>query len=410
VTEALIVPPPLLGKEDSHMISMKLANAIAFNLNGSGRRNSFDVTFSPILSQPTAEQLSLSNGESYPTPALNGAGVAMRLDTYLNLPSQDLSLKDEYAVNLDLALNLWLCADGIDMLRDLDITLFTTEPSKRQPDTLSPNLVARFAAAWMDDVTQKRFFNAYTKLNPQVTYLDWQTYIAVAVAEPHFSRDLSQKCRSFQWYIEEVNTDWSDVLSQPLDVPKVDVGKADEKESTGDGAKAKEVNENDGDGPDLSKPIHDNNNVRMPKEPLCDECLKIVQQAKSYSIQFVDVSNGYREHPHMGALDDMGHSGYVHDETALRFNPPKNSFTSELLTPLCNIRDNNYRMLTEKVYVDLEYDKYMQDNNNAQHRDKIFCLVYTIDLYHKKLPAIRETWGYALSSVIIFILNDQLLF
>ena len=360
---------------------MKLANAVAFNLNGSGRRNSFDVTFAPIISEPTAEQLALSNGESYPTPALSGAGVAMRLDTYLNLPSQDLSLKDDYVVNLDLALNLWLCADGIDMIRDLDITLF--DGQARPPGSLPPDMAARFAAAWMDDVTQKRYFNIYnTKAIPQITYLEWQTYISVAIAEPHFTRDLSQKCRSFQWYIDEVNTDWPDLSSQSLQVQNQD----GERDST-TAREEREEKSNEDDGPDLSKPIH--SEPLKPKEPLCDECLKIIQKAKPYDTKFVDVSGGYKDHPHKGALDAEGRIGYVHDETALRLNPPKNSFSQSMLEPLCSIRDNNYRMLTEKVFVDLEYEHKMEH----LPRDKIFCLVYTIDKYHNKIPAIRETWG-----------------
>jgi hypothetical protein len=377
VTEALIVPPPLLGKDDSNNIAMKLANAVAFNLNGLGRRNSFDVTFAPIISEPTAEQLALSNGESYPTPALSGAGVAMRLDTYLNLPSQDLSLQDEYVVNLELALNLWLCADGIDMLRDLDINLF--DEQDRPQGSLSPKLAARFAAAWMDDVTQKRYFNIYTKSVPQVTYLEWQTYMSAAIVEPHFSRDLSQKCRSFQWYIDEVNTDWPDLSAVPL--------KAENKGIMKDRSDVEEKNDEENDMPDLSKPLH--GKPLMPKEPLCDECLKIIQKATPYDIKYVDVSNGYKDHPHMGALDAEGRTGYVHDETALRLHPPKNSFTPSMLAPLCNLRDNNYRMITEKVIVDMEYEKQMVNSP----RDKIFCLVYTIDKYHEKIPAIRETWG-----------------
>ena len=376
VTEALIVPPPFLGKDDSSNIALKLANAVAFNLNGSGRRNSFDVTFAPIISEPTADQLSLSNGESYPTPALSGAGVAMRLDTYLNLPSQDLSLKEDYAVNLELALNLWLCADGIDMLRDLDISLFGGQD--RPQESLPPKLAARFAAAWMDDVTQKRYFKIYIKSMPHVTYLEWQTYMSAAIVEPHFSRDLSQKCRSFQWYIEEVNTDWPDLSSGPLEVDKKDIVK--------DRSDKEEHNE-ENDFPDLSKPLH--GEPLMPKEPLCDECLKIIEKAEPYDIQYVDVSNGYKDHPHKGALDADGRIGYVHDETALHLHPPTNSFTPSMLAPLCNLRDNNYHMITEKVFVDMEYEKHMVNSP----RDKIFCLVYTIDKYHNKIPAIRETWG-----------------
>jgi hypothetical protein len=360
VTEALIVPPPILGKNDGNTVALKLANAVAFNLDGPGKRNSFDTTFTPILSDPTAAEFAASNGESYATPALNGAGVAMRLHTYLNLPSQDLSLPDDHSVNLDLALNLWLCADGIDMLRDLDITLFG---HRQQPAPLPPPLAARFAVAWMEDVMQKRFYNAYIQSFPQVTYLEWQTHMAAAVTEPHFSRDLTQKCRSFQWYIEEVNTDLIDLLIQSPDVVE-------------DPPKEK---------------------IR-PQEPLCAECLRIVQQAAPVPLAFVDASEGYVDHPHLGAVDAQRRPGYVHDETALRRNPPPNSITPDALRALCLKRDNNYRMLHEKVVVDLEYDQKMVAS--GKRRDQIFCLVYTIDLFHEKIPAIRETWGYVFVAML----------
>jgi hypothetical protein len=35
-------------------------------------------------------------------------------------------------------------------------------------------MAARFAAAWMDEVMSKKFYNAYTKgNNNDVTYLEW---------------------------------------------------------------------------------------------------------------------------------------------------------------------------------------------------------------------------------------------
>ena len=353
VTEALIVPPPILGKNDGNTVALKLANAVAFNLDGPGQRNSFDFTFTPILSSPSAAEFAASNGESYATPALNGAGVALRLDTYLNLPSQDENLPTDAAVHLDLALNLWLCADGIDMLRDLEITWFGP---RLPPEPLPPPLAARFAGAWMDEVMQKRFFNAYRQSFSQVTFLEWQTYMAAAMAEPHFSRDLTQKCRSFQWYIEEVNTDWIDILIQSAQVEDAVVEK------------------------------------RLPSEPLCAECLSIVQQADPVSLAYVNVRGDGAEHPHQGAVDADGRPGYVANATALRLSPPPNSMTPDALRTLCLKRDNNYRMLHEKVFVDLEYDRSMAVS--GKRRDQIFCLIYTIDLFHDKIPAIRETWGY----------------
>ena len=54
-------------------------------------------------------------------------------------------------------------------------------------------------------------------------------------------------------------------------------------------------------------------------------------------------------------------------------------------------------MLTEKVYVDLTNHEAAE--RRAEHglaktkRVKIFCLVYTIEKFHDRIPAIRQTWG-----------------
>ena len=364
-------------------------------------RTSFDSTFTPLISTPTSAEISLSNSESYLSPALNGAAVAMRLNTYINLPLQDLSLQEAWPANLDLSLNLWLCADGIDVLKDIEVTAFERPP----PAPLPPSMAARFAAAWMDDVTQKRFFNAYSKAYPDLTYLEWETLMSLAMAEPHFSRDLTQKCRSFRWYVEEVNTDLSNVMQQSAEVQRKVIDKAlDSEESNGESDNEPKVvkplrdkqeleggkDTDDQGGPNLSKPLHEEK--PKPKRPLCDECLKIVQEAQPIDLSFVDVSGGHKEHPHMGALDELGILGYVHDETALRRNPPTTSFEEDALRSVCLKRDNNFKMLNEKVFVDLEYDKKMEAS--GQSRDTIFCLVYTIDSAHSKIPSIRETWGY----------------
>lgn len=395
VTEALIVPPPILGKDDRNTVAMKLANAVSFNLEGPAKRTSFDTTFKPVISDPTPAEIALSNGDSYPTPALNGVAIAMRLDTYVNLPSQDLSLQEAWSANLDLSLNMWLCADGIDILKDVEVIAFERSP----PAPLPPDMAARFAAAWMDELTQKKFFNAYSKAFPELTYLEWETHMATAMTEPHFSHDLTQKCRSFLWYAEVVNTDLIDMLDQSEELQRkvnvlegsrvsLNAHKANLPSKPLSIPKVEEV-EGDGDGPNLSVPLH--NEKIKPKQPLREECLEIVQKAQPINLAFVDVSDGHKEHPHLGARDADGNLGYIHDETALRLHPPAFSVEEDALRSQCLKRDNNYKMLIEKVFVDLEYDKKME--TSGKPRDKIFCLVYTTDVSHSKIPTVRETWG-----------------
>ena len=93
----------------------------------------------------------------------------------------------------------------------------------------------------------------------------------------------------------------------------------------------------------------------------------------------------------MGAKDENGEFGYIHDETALRNNPPPFGFAGEEFVEACKKRDLDWRMLNEKVVVDLEAHKAAEES--GKKRDKIFCLVYTIESGHNKIPPIRETWG-----------------
>jgi hypothetical protein len=377
---------------------MKLANAVSFNMEGPGKNTAFDATLASTISEPTPDEMNLSSGMSYPTPALNGAAVAMRLETYINLPSQDLDLKEPWPANLDLSLNLWLCADGIDMIQGLEVTAWQRTPSSPLP----PDMAARFAAAWMDEVAQKKFFNAYVSAidnnNKNLSYLDWQTLMAKAAESSHFTKGLPQKCRGFKWYAETVNHG----LAETLWTSTTESRKAKDTTATTNpknhnngnhmkhGRNREDEEGADGDDenlPDLSVPIH--KEKHKPSKPLCKECLEIVQRAKPVDISFVDVSDGHRQHPHLGARDESGKFGYVHDETALHRNPEPFDLPADDLRAQCLKRDNNYRMLTEKVFVDLDYDKSMQ----VKPRPKIFCLVYTIESGHPKIPFIRKTWG-----------------
>jgi hypothetical protein len=208
VTAALIVPPPFMESIQDHSVSMKLANAVSFHLEGPSKRTSFDEKLAPIISHATAADVNLDSGMSYPSPAFNGAAMAMRLDTYLNLPAQDQSLMDAWSANLELSLNLWLCADGIDMVHDATITFNDNNPTV----PLEPEVVARFAAAWMDDRFARRFFQTYSST---ITRLEWQTLVSKARDSPSFPKDLPKKCRSFEWFASEINPDFSKVLEIP---------------------------------------------------------------------------------------------------------------------------------------------------------------------------------------------------
>ena len=409
ITSALIVPPPLLGAEDTN-VALKLANAVSFNLEGHSKRTSFDEKLAPMITDAPAEDINQSSGMSYPTPALNGAAVALRLATFQNLPSQDETLMDAWSANLELSLNLWLCGDGIDILQDVSVQKFDVDPMV----PLDPEMAGRFAAAWMEDRFAHKFFQAYSST---ISRLEWETYMAKARGSGSFPNDSTKKCRSFEWYVKDVNPDLSKILDQV--VPEQVDGKLSKEEIQRIQAKAEkktleeakksepqkdpghvvaeEVHHEDHHQPppvdetaDKSLP-EDSSGKQKPSKPLCKECLEIVQRAKPMDISYVDISNGHREFPHKGAKDEEGNWGYIHDETALRKDHPAFTWEDDEMKRMCGNRDNNWKMLTQRVYVDFEYEEKMKKSETS--RDKIFCLVYTTSNSHNKIPFIRETWG-----------------
>lgn len=85
----------------------------------------------------------------------------------------------------------------------------------------------------------------------------------------------------------------------------------------------------------------------------------------------------------MGANDEQGNLGYIHNPTSLKNNPP--SFTFD--KAVCNNKDHHYKMLTSKVKVD------HKAHDALTKPVKIFCIVYTIENNHQKIPSILQTWG-----------------
>jgi hypothetical protein len=509
VTGALIVPPPLLGLRNED-VAMKISNAVSFRTEGSGRRTSFNEKFAPLMTDAPPSDINLSSGQSYPTPALDGAAVALRLETFGNLPAQDPSLMDPWAANLDLSLNLWLCADGIDIVEEVEASI---PASLRVPTPLEPEEAARFAAVWMDISFQQKFFQAYSS---QITRLDWETKVARVKQSATIPKDLSKRCRSFEWYAREVNPDLTKILEQggweshhkemeekkfgkmvdteekkarkieqlppaerkeenvketPKDPPekaekneepaketpkeapqkaaeKVEENNADkqaeneipkealkeeqkdapqkkvaekveesnaDKQAANEEPKKEVVKEGQNEAPpkaaekaeeNITGKKADNKDNKnesdaipnlaredkmiKPRKKLRKENLKIITTAKPVELAFQDVSGEHKEHPHMGAQDGNGNWGYIHDETALRKNPPKWNFSEEMTKEACTSRDNNYKMMRERIYVDTLYEEKMKDTPN---RAKIFCLVYTTEKGHGRIPHIRQTWG-----------------
>ena len=397
VTSALIVPPPRLGVEDP-TVALKVANAVSFGIEGvaDGKATAFDYSLMPILVAPSAKDMALSNGNSYPTPVMSGAATALRLVTYQQLPAQDLSLTDEWQANLDLALNLWLCADGIDVIKDVIV-----QSSVLASQPMEPKDAARFAAAWMDLKYATRVFEAITKTHKELTRLEWDTMLAHAKGHENFPAGLQNKCRPFDWYVNEVNPLMvveaevpGDKTEKPKTVPQVkeekiilpdsplEIPKTEEEETEPLPPPPGEAKKE----PEKKEPSKER---KKPAKPIDAKRLALIQGAPQVNITYVDVSMGHVDFPHKGARFPNGTWGYVHDETALHRNPPTFEFPD--LKVACDKRHYDYKMLTEQVFVDFKADE--EANKRGQKRAKIFCLVYTIDSGHDQIPFIRETWG-----------------
>ena len=307
VTQALIVPPPLLPRaleEDEGAadgtpaaVSLKMANAVVFPAQGmgqQGQRIALDLNLAPIDTQASVEELNGSSGDSWMSPAWDGVGLAMRLETYRNLPLPQAvgaaSLQDDaWAANLDVAMALWLCADGMDVLAELQVA---RSPQVQTPAGLSPASASRFAAAWMEDVTSAKFFKAYHKIHTEVTALDWNLWHAHSDAVWRNSRP---RCRSFAWYMATINVEMGAALLQQLSLINQDetsneaaeqaaqeeVVQEEAAEARVDNAKpAQPADAKSDDGNSVAIPAR--REQQKPSKPLCDECLQIVQKAQTH--------------------------------------------------------------------------------------------------------------------------------
>jgi hypothetical protein len=101
------------------------------------------------------------------------------------------------------------------------------------------------------------------------------------------------------------------------------------------------------------------------------------------------------DHSHMGAQDENGNLGYLHDAKSLRMNPP--SFQYPNLLEACQRRDSNYDMIDNRIVVTVL-------PTTEERRTKIFCVVYTTESKHNTaLNNIRQTWGYVHFSTETFL-------
>ena len=221
----------------------------------------------------------------------------------------------------------------------------------QQKQPVAPRLAARLAHAWMDPGAQQKLFEWYTttvRTYPDMTALQWHTYQAHARSSPSFVSDLTTKCRSMEWYMHHVNphlsplwdTNENDQSRQEKESKRLGIPIHIQKEKADDNSIADVQNASGGNEPQKNPDsVAAIPKKRKPSKPLCDECLQIVQRAPPVNLDYVNVSGGHLEHPHMGARVEFtnGTSAYyVHDETRLRRNPPPFGMNHEDLVLACN--------------------------------------------------------------------------
>jgi hypothetical protein len=196
-----------------------------------------------------------------------------------------------------------------------------------------------------------------------------------------FPSGLEKKCRPFSWYARHVDPE--------LEIR--DGGEDGEDDAPDPHASLERLPAAAGGGTTRDEKV-------PPSRPLDDARMAIVVRASPVKLKYVDASGGHVAHPHLGATDEDGAFGYVHDETALRLHPPPFEFKNDDdRERLCKKGDPNYTMLTQKVFVDITSheaaERRVEHDLAQKRRVKLFCFVYTIEKNHDRIPAIRETWG-----------------
>ena len=167
----------------------------------------------------------------------------------------------------------------------------------------------------------------------------------------------------------------------------VDITRSNQVEST----TSKEVKvTSDVQNDDSAQKAHHAQATRLKRHELNEI---ILSTAKVMDLQYQDVTGGLQDHPHRGALDEFGKSGYIYDEKALHKNPVPLNISIEDLK--CNDKtDLITRIFREKVFIDHTAVLAKKGNGtigtNSQ-KIKLLCLVYTAEPYHDRIPAIRET-------------------
>ncbi len=387
------------------------ANAISFSVEGMNDKQTYSINMQTMAKELSTLDARIENQEkeeqleeedqqlAYPTPILEGTATAMKLKTYEFLPVKNPTLNSLESFDIETSFNLWMCGDGIDTLPILKV-----KAPKEAPKVATDSISERKQRL----ASRRILFSNW--LTPNQTRLVKRRFMTIGI---YTSASLSKSteripknkyCRDFEWFLKHVNQ-----------IPNHDfiVDSSSQKEQKDVMNNTENHQEGEIHGPLPSKPLSIEKlkqtsrivpidivfdaSPRPKSKPVSKQeqkrrdLLKAMNQRRRSRKKF-EVTRGI---PSVTSYGNNNTKDYVHDVTSLRRNPPPFVFDN-LIKNQCNIQDETWLLLTEKVKVNLK------DHEAAEHRSlteggkpraKIMCIVYTVKENHDSIPVIRETWG-----------------
>ena len=385
------------------------ASAVSLRVDGPTAMEGDVTTLTPSFHIKTSRAEQQQRGAAtssttsyYPTPLVGGLATAMTLATYNSLPHPDPVLTTAAAADVELSLALWLCTDHpgavVPSAGTASVQTARGTPSLHDHD-ISDDEATRLIAAWMpeEEGLRERAYAARAGRaalgDAKRRHNDPNPRRDAATAALRTSANEAMRSGSLP-------TPGEGGLCRPYSYFDSIVLQGERKDKDGrDELGIHGESESVRAGDDVHGGTGGDGHL-LPKNPLDPSRLAMIKKTKPISIEYIDATGGHKEHPHMGAKDENGQWGYVHDETFLRRDPP--AFDLPEKEQACAKRDAEYKMLTKKVFVDLEGEAKAEREAKETGRDrpKILCAIFTASKYHDKLEAIRNTWGPKCDGII----------
>jgi len=308
--------------------------------------------------------------EYFISPIVDGSVTAMRLTAFLNFPVNDPFLEFEYFADLQLSWNSWLCGGGIHMIPSLQH--FIAAPTKHDPLYAHKSLM-RLAHVWMSDFSKKHLVFAHVdqklKFFPgqffeSINQFQWERNTTTWY-EPNLN-----ECQSFDWYVENINDAMDEKVISNILLKQTNHHHANETTET----------------------IMPSSEVRYMNQ-------FVISKTQLINVSYVSsVDHDIRFNPTPIALDENGNEDHeIFNETSVRMISPAFEFDATVEENFCsNVTIELKKVLTEKVSIDFETHnrkEMLAKHSNEFIRPKLFCMVYTHDKDHDRIPVIHQTWG-----------------